>query len=139
MSNNSEYTKEYIDTVEEWFRTYDRVIHTPAMDKSLSYQKVLEFGSIHGEVEKFKEYLLDNVSSASYYAEQVDVLENVEIEYEAVKKALLKLKVQLDTFQHSLDDNDQEEYSKWIDMIDEMAEGEIPEELKDKLKKKVKK
>lgn len=142
MSNNSEYTREYIDTVEEWFRTYDRVIHGPAMDKTLSYQKVLEFGAIHGEVEKFKEYLLNN----TVLQDEIEALEEQHEEYKAVKKALLKLKVQLDTFYHCIQEDetgskvtDREEYAKWVDMIDELAEGEVPEELKDKVKSQQKK
>lgn len=154
MSNNSEYTKEYIDTVEEWFRNYDRVIHGPAMDKVLSYQKVLEFGAIHGEVEKFKEYLIENATSAEYYADQVEILEDTESRLEREKEELQQgYEEALDDIQDELDSvtneltsfiefiNDiqdpenserlQKEYSKLLDAL-----GEVTDEYKPKKKSK---
>lgn len=75
MSNNTEYTKEYIDNVENYFNEVDRLIVTPAICKTLSYQQVTEFYAKHSMADTFKEYLLDNAVSAEEYCDEVQKLE----------------------------------------------------------------
>lgn len=143
MSNNSEYTREYIDNVDEHFRVLEMKLLMPAREKTLTFQAVEEVFQRFGEMDSMRDYLVDNVQGLSTDWEEME--EQIE-EYKAVKKALLKLKVQLDTFyqcipeaEDGIANTDRDEYEKWVDTLDQLAEGEVPEELKNKVKSQQKK